>query len=126
VARLRAAGAIVLGKTNVGQLLFMVETDNPSTVAPTTRRAPSAARADHRAARGRSWQRRRARWAWGPTSGARCGCRPPSAGWWRSSPPPAAATISAAGAARSASAPSPARWACSAAAWPTSLAASRW
>src|SRR6185436_9023375 len=29
VARLRAAGAIVLGKTNVGQLLFMVETDNP-------------------------------------------------------------------------------------------------
>ncbi len=29
VARLRAAGAIVLGKTNVGQLLLMVETDNP-------------------------------------------------------------------------------------------------
>jgi len=29
VARLRAAGAIVLGKTNVGQLLLMFETDNP-------------------------------------------------------------------------------------------------
>ena len=29
VARLRAAGAIVLGKTNVGQLLLMIETDNP-------------------------------------------------------------------------------------------------
>jgi fatty acid amide hydrolase len=29
VARLRRAGAIVLGKTNVGQLLFMLETDNP-------------------------------------------------------------------------------------------------
>ena len=29
VARLRQAGAIILGKTNVGQLLFMLETDNP-------------------------------------------------------------------------------------------------
>jgi fatty acid amide hydrolase len=29
VARLRAAGAIVLGKTNVAQLLLFVETDNP-------------------------------------------------------------------------------------------------
>jgi fatty acid amide hydrolase len=29
VARLRAAGAIVLGKTNVGQLLLMIESDNP-------------------------------------------------------------------------------------------------
>src|SRR6185295_14663005 len=29
VARLRAAGAIVLGKTNVAQLLFFTETDNP-------------------------------------------------------------------------------------------------
>ncbi|HXI58741.1 MAG TPA: amidase family protein, partial [Polyangia bacterium] len=29
VARLRAAGAVVLGKTNVGQLLLMIETDNP-------------------------------------------------------------------------------------------------
>lgn len=29
VARVRAAGAIVLGKTNVGQLLLMFETDNP-------------------------------------------------------------------------------------------------
>jgi fatty acid amide hydrolase len=29
VARLRAAGAIVLGKTNVAQLLLMIETDNP-------------------------------------------------------------------------------------------------
>src|SRR5205085_5385496 len=29
VARLRRAGAIVLGKTNVGQLLLMIEADNP-------------------------------------------------------------------------------------------------
>ena len=29
VARLRAAGAIVLGKTNVAQILFFTETDNP-------------------------------------------------------------------------------------------------
>jgi fatty acid amide hydrolase len=29
VARLRAAGAIVLGKSNAGQLLLMIETDNP-------------------------------------------------------------------------------------------------
>jgi fatty acid amide hydrolase len=29
VAMLRAAGAIVVGKTNVGQALFMLETDNP-------------------------------------------------------------------------------------------------
>ncbi len=29
IARLRAAGAIVLGKTNAGQLLLFVETDNP-------------------------------------------------------------------------------------------------
>ena len=29
VARLRRAGAVVLGKTNVGQLLLMIETDNP-------------------------------------------------------------------------------------------------
>ena len=81
VSRLRAAGAILVGKTNCPPYGGGIETDNPVTGRTSnpysTSRAPAA---DRPGARRRRSRRVRRRSGSGPTRARRCGCPPTSAG----------------------------------------------
>jgi len=54
-ARLKAAGGILIGKTNVSLLLMDIQSNNPSLAAPTTPGISNARRAVRAAARRRRW-----------------------------------------------------------------------
>ena len=79
VARLKAAGAVILGKTNVPPSLADWQSTNRSTAAPSTRTMRRAAPAAPRAARRRRSLREWWRSSADPTSAARSASRPPSA-----------------------------------------------
>ena len=87
VARLKAAGAIVLGKTNTPEYGWTAETDN-RIFGPTrnpwgvTRSAGGSS-----GGAGPRWPRAWARWRWGPTGAAPSASPAPSAAWWGSSRP---------------------------------------
>ena len=87
VERLRAAGAIVLGKTNTPEFAFGPNTVNAvfgATRNPGTSRAPPAGPA---AARRRPWPPGCAPWRRGRTSAGRYAGPPRTAAWWASGPP---------------------------------------
>ena len=92
VARLRAAGAIPLGVTNVSELCMWTRATTASTGAPTTRTIRRASSAAARAARARSSAPAARRSGSAATSAGRSACRPSStassgtsrpAGWCR-------------------------------------------
>jgi hypothetical protein len=121
VARLRAAGAIVIAKTNVAQLLIFTETDNPLYGRTNNPWNPERSSGGSSGGEARLSLPAAPLWDWAPTSAAACGSPPPSAGFRRCVRPPDAVPISAAPAFPPASAPSPAR----SARWPAASMISR-
>ena len=90
VSRLRAAGAILVGKTNCPPYGGGIETDNPVTGARTTRTTSRGRRAGRPEVRRRRSRPERRRSGSALTPAPRCGCRRTSAGSLRSSRPRAA------------------------------------
>lgn len=80
VRRMKAAGAIVLGKSSCPDMSGSLETVNPSSAERAIRGASTGRRAAAPAARGRSSPPAARRWAWARTSPAASGFRPRSAG----------------------------------------------
>src|SRR4051794_10899474 len=72
VSRLKSAGAVVLGKTNVPFGLQDIQSSTRSTAPPTTRGITIARRADPPADQRRRWRPDSARCPSAPTSPARC------------------------------------------------------
>ena len=81
IARLRAAGTIALGKTNVPEFAAGSHTFNPLFGLPATRTTRPARRAAAAAARRPRWPPACARSPTAATSAARCATRPRSATW---------------------------------------------
>ena len=88
VDKLRRAGAVIIGKTNMHELAMGVTTNNPHygpTRNPHNRGLiPGGSSGGSAAGRGRGTLRRG---PWARTPAARCASRRPCAAWWGSNPP---------------------------------------
>ena len=81
VERLRAAGAIVIAKTNTPEMTMDYDCDNPVFGPTNIRGIASACPADRVAARRRRWRLECRRWGWDRIIADRFGYPRPSAAW---------------------------------------------